>query len=1129
MFAGNYLGYPQALNAVEGRSISSLSADSYTCISHYLCPMMSSRPMPFFPLTVLAGLALVFFSCKKDAVSPGGPMEASIQLEELPSSATGITFANTIQEEGMINIFTWHFLYNGAGVAAGDINNDGLPDLYFAGNMVPDKLYLNKGNFQFEDITANAGISTQVWSSGVTMADVNADGLLDIYVSKNSPTGIPDNNRNKLYINQGHNLFREQAAQYGLDDIGFSTQATFFDVDQDGDLDMLQVNQPFDEFARLVNKPDVVARYPYTDRLYTNQNGKFVSDSLPVWDMYYGLGVVLGDFDLNGWTDAYVCNDYHHRDRLFMNTNGRLSDDIQNRTGHISFYSMGCDAGDINEDGWSDLFTLDMAFEDYYKSKTNMGSMDPDRFWGLVNEGQHYQYMQNALQVNMGNGYFSEEAQIAGISKTDWSYSTLFADLDLDADQDILITNGVLRDLQNNDFNKMVKDRYKGMVGPDNFREILKSLPSNPVPNIIYANDGGMTFTKLPPEAGFKTPGFSHGMIYSDLDGDGKLDVVINNMNATASVYKNTSTTNGHYLKVSLKGPGQNLQGLGCSVVVYTGDKKQIQTMQTSRGYFSAVEAQLYFGLGTATGADSIKVFWKHDEMTVLKQVKGDRLLTVDYAKEKKIPFRPDPVPGFAVTDLELITGPFWEKNYNDYKDQVLLPYKLSQNGPHISTGDVNGDGRTDFFIGGIMEINEGDAFKSLASPALEKDKEAESQESAIIDVDGDGDMDLVVVSGSNEFPDNSPLLAVRLYLNDGKGNLSRAGTSQMPDIRVNGQCIEAFDADGDKDLDLFIGGRLVSGRYGMPGASRLLINNQGKFADRTEVLAPFFDTLGMVTDAVSDDIDRDGDIDLLVVGEWMAPTWLINDGKGSMTKKPIEDPGSGLWWTVEKGDFDQDGDQDFLLGNLGWNNKFGGSRGTKLELYANDMDQNGDFDVVLANNKGDHVRPVRGRECSSQEVPYILNKFPTYDSFARAELTDIYPATTLAKSEHRKLSTMSSVYLKNNGDGTFEVTPLPLMCQAGPVKSFYVDDINRDGHLDFLYAGNHLPTEVETARYDGLYPGVALGDGKGGFVCYPLFEQGKLFVEDNRDIQKITLASGQQVYLFANNNGPMRAISFGK
>ncbi|HEY3387373.1 MAG TPA: VCBS repeat-containing protein, partial [Saprospiraceae bacterium] len=490
-------------------------------------------------LLLIMILGLVVCACKKEDQASGivEPVTASIKLQSLPGSETGITFMNEIKEEGKINIFTWHFLYNGAGVAAGDINNDGLPDLYFAGNMVPDRLYLNKGNFKFEDITANSGISTQIWSSGVTMADVNADGLLDIYVCKNSPTGIPDNNRNKLYINQGKNLFREQAAQYGIDDTGFGVQSTFFDADHDGDLDMYLVNQPFDEFASMVNRPEVVAGYPKTDRFLFFENGKFVDKTatLGMQNARYGLNVAIADFDMNGWTDLYICNDYHHADHLYMNDQGKFTDALHLRTGHLSFYSMGADVGDVNMDGWPDIFTLDMAFEEHFKSKTNMGSMDPARFWGLVSDGQHYQYMQNALQVNMGNGYFSEQAQVAGISKSDWSYSTLFADLDLDADQDILITNGILRDLQNNDFNAAVKERYKMMVGPDNYLDVLKILPSNPVPNIIFNNDGNMQFTKLGPEAGFDTPGFSHGMVYTDLDGDGKLDVVINNMNAPAS------------------------------------------------------------------------------------------------------------------------------------------------------------------------------------------------------------------------------------------------------------------------------------------------------------------------------------------------------------------------------------------------------------------------------------------------------------------------------------------------------------------------------------------------------------------------------------------------------------------
>lgn len=1099
---------------------------------------MNRRIIPFknICLLILSIAILTIPSCKNEpSVGSNGATSATIQLESLPATETGINFRNQVNEEGRVNIFTWHFIYDGAGVAAGDINNDGLPDLYFAGNMVPDKLYLNKGNFKFEDITANSGISPQIWSSGVTMVDVNADGLLDIYVCKNSPTAVPDNNRNKLYINQGKNLFREQAAQYGIDNIGFGIQSTFFDADQDGDLDMYLVNQPFDEFSRLVNKPEAVAQYPMTDRFFMFENGKYVDKTSPqgLLDSRYGLSVALGDFDLNGWTDMYVCNDYHHADFMYMNDQGKFKDEIQSRTGHISFYSMGSDAGDINSDGWTDLITLDMAFEDNYKSKTNMGAMDPDRFHGLVDEGQYYQYIQNALQVNMGHGYFSEIGELAGVSRSDWSYASLFADIDIDGDQDILVTNGVLRDLQDNDFNARIKEMYQGMVGPSNYLEVLDILPSNPVRNIIYSNDGNMQFTKLPPSNGFNDPGFSQGMAYVDLDGDGLLDVVINNMNAEASIYKNTSTTNGHYLKIKLKGEGQNVNGLGTSVVVYFAGKKQIQTMQTSRGYFSSVEPELYFGLGNITEVDSIKVYWNHKAMSVLKNIKVDKTLTIDFEKEKKIPFAIDNLPGINFKEENLCDFVHQETDFNDFASQVLLPYKLSQNGPFISVGDLNADSREDFFIGGaagqegsLFFQNASGQFEKSNQPALESDKNAEDMESVIIDTDGDGDQDLIVTSGSNEFTDRDPSLKVRLYLNDGKGNLTRAGTKAMPDLLVNGQCLEAFDADGDKDLDLFIGGRQVSGQYAAPANSRLLINQTGSYSDRTKTQASFLDQFGMITDAISDDIDKDGDLDLLVVGEWMKPTLLLNDGKGSFSEKEIPSAASGLWWTIEKGDFDGDGDSDFILGNLGWNNKFGGSKGTKLEVYSGDLDHNGDNDVILAMTRRDILVPVRGRDRSAQEIPFIKTKYPTYESFAKAKLTDIYPDEMLKRGVHQQVSSMSSAYLRNNGDGTFSSGDLPSACQAGPVKAFYVGDINGDTHLDFIYAGNHLPTEIETARYDGLYPGVCLGDGKGNFTCNTALMDGKLPIEDARDIQRIKLADGRQVYLIGNNNGGMRACS---
>ena len=1088
-------------------------------------------------LKAIGVISFLFAGCKPSTdTGPGNPAQektSTIQLKSLPSSETGITFSNTIQDEGRVNIFTWHFIYNGAGVAAGDINNDGLPDLYFTGNQVPDKLYLNKGAFKFEDITSNAGIGTQIWSSGVTMADVNADGLLDIYVCKNSPTGNPDLNRNKLYINQGKNVFREQAKEYGVDDIGFSTQATFFDADQDGDLDMYLVNQPFDEFSRLVNKPEIVATYPQTDRFFFFENGKFTDriEALGMKNARYGLNVTIGDYDLNGWTDLYVCNDYHHGDHLYLNFNGTFKESIHTHTGHTSFYSMGSDVGDVNADGWPDLFMLDMAYEEHYRSKTNMGSMDPDWFWSLVAEGYHYQYMQNALQVNCGNGYFTEMAQIAGIAKSDWSFSTLLADLDLDADQDILITNGVLRDMRNNDFNKMVKDKYKGMVGPDNYLDVLQHLPSTPIPNIMYSNDGNMRFTRLPEKAGFDTPGFSHGMAYTDLNGDGLLDIVINNENAPASIYQNVSETEGHYLTIRLEGPGQNKHGLGCSVIVYTGDKKQINTMQTTRGYFSSVEPLLQYGLGPADHVDSIKIFWDHKSMTVLHHVKADQLLHIRYAKEKKVPFRPDPTPGIQAKKVDAGNFVHQETPFDDYRQQVLIPYKLSQNGPFISSGDVNGDKLEDFYISGaagyagaLFLQNGNGTFSSQPQPAFESDKASEDMESALVDVDGDSDLDLIVVSGSNEFPEGAAALHPRLYLNDGAGHFAKAGKGAIPDEAINGQSIELFDADGDKDMDAFLGGRMIGGEYAVSANSKLWFNQSGRFTDRTKDTAPFLEKLGMVTDAIADDVDKDGDMDLMVVGEWMTPVVLVNDGKGTFTYQPIEAAGTGLWWTIEKGDFDKDGDSDFLLGNLGWNNKFGGSRGTKLEVYANDFDQSGDYDVVLANVKNDKLLPVRGRECTSQEMPFILDKFPTYESYAKAQLQDIYSPEQLSASVHKKLTTMSSMYLRNDGQGKWNVSELPLPCQAGPIKACEMDDIDGDGYLDFIYAGNHFPTEVETARYDGLYPGVCLGDGKGNFRCKTIFFEGQLQVLDIRDIRKIRLQGNRVLYVLGVNDGPMQA-----
>jgi hypothetical protein len=475
------------------------------------------------------------------------------------------------------------------------------------------------------------------------------------------------------------------------------------------------------------------------------------------------------------------------------------------------------------------------------------------------------------------------------------------------------------------------------------------------------------------------------------------------------------------------------------------------------------------------------------------------------------------------------------EKPYDDYREEVLLPYKLSQNGPFISVGDINGDQLEDYFIGGaagfagaIYFQNENESFTKSTQSALEADKAAEDMESVLTDVDGDGDNDLMVVSGSNEFQDTDPMLLPRIYINDGKGILEKVGKGRMPEEKINAQCMELFDADGDNDKDLFIGGRLVSGEYAVPASSALWINQGGRFIDNTTLRASFLKNFGMVTDAIADDVDKDGDLDLIVVGEWMTPVLLTNDGQGKFTYGAIDAAGTGLWWTIEKGDFDKDGDNDFVLGNLGWNNKFSGSKETKLEVYSADFDHSGDYDVVLANTKQGQELPVRGRECTSQEMPFILDKFQSYEAYARAQITDIYTPEQLKKSVHHELTTLTSIYLQNDGGGKFTSHNLPLMCQSGVIKAFFADDFNNDGNLDFMYAGNHFPTEVETARYDGLYPGVAVGDGKGNFECKTIFMNGTLAVLDVRDLQKVKTANGN-VYLIGVNNGALSGINFSK
>jgi hypothetical protein len=844
-------------------------------------------------------------------------------------------------------------------------------------------------------------------------------------------------------------------------------------------------------------------------------------------DDRYGLGISLGDYDGNGWTDLYVCNDYSHADFLYMNSGGRFTDELRERTGHISFYSMGSDAGDINNDGWEDVFVLDMAFEDHYRAKTNMESMQPELFWSLVDEGHHFPFAQNTLQLNRGDGYFSEIGQLAGVSKTDWSWAALLADLNQDGLRDLIVTNGILRDMKNNDFSQWAQQKYQGRIGPTNYLEVLSHLPSNPVPNKLYQNRGGLRFDDITEGSAFQDAGFSHGLAYADFDGDGALDLVINNMNAPASLYRNISPRRGNQLTIRLEGFGSNINGLGTPVQVFSGGTVQAGTMQTTRGYYSASVPELHFGLGNAANADSVIIYWNARAMTVLKDVKANQTLHVSFSGETKIPFRARHSNNIQLDTAQKLPFVHIEQDYDDYAAQVLLPYKLSQNGPFLSCGDVNGDGLGDIYIGGaagqegaVLLQSASGKFLTMPQPAFGEDKKYEDQESQLADFDGDGDLDLYVVSGSNEIPEGSELLSDRLYINDGSGTFVRAMQSIPDNLRINGQSVSAADFDGDGDVDLFIGGRLRSGQYMLPGHSVLLQNEKGVFMD-ISARVPGIASLGMVTDSESIDIDLDGDQDIVVVGEWMAPTILINDGD-TFSIRTLSDPGIGIWWTVGSGDFDGDGDPDLILGNLGWNQKFGG-RNPKLSVYAADFDQNGDHDVVLAKQVGDTELPYRGRECSSEEMPFIAAKFPSYDAFANAELRDILGSDQLDQSVHLKIKTLSSVVLRNDGNLQFTSLELPVEAQSGVVKAVWIEDLNQDGHLDFVYVGNHFPAEVETARYDGLLHGICFGDGQCGFKARILSSDQAPFTGDYRDICVVQTQNQPQLIL-ARNNGSFMA-----
>ena len=1083
-------------------------------------------------IVIILGITTVF-SCQDEPQRNLFPEDLIGGLELLKPENTGITFSNTIKESTYFNHYYYSQIYVGSGVAIGDINNDGLADVFFGGNQVADRLYLNKGNFQFEDITKKSkAAKNSGWTWGVTMADVNADGYLDIYVSRNGNSANPEERRNQLYINNQDLTFTESAQKYGLADYGFSTQAVFFDMDNDGDLDMYQVNQVADKKLLLINKiPQDQFKF-FRDRLYRNDNGKYKDVSADVGistDVSYGLSVNATDFNNDGWMDLYIANDYAEPDFMYYNNgDGTFRNVINEELKHITQLSMGSDTGDINNDGLLDLITTDMTPEDHYRSKTNMASMSTEAFNTLVKAGAHRQYMANTLQINTGLGSFSDIANMAGISFTDWSWASLLVDLDNDGWKDILVSNGIKKDVDNNDYRAKVQNLGKDATVDDLF-QLSKDTPSQAISNYVFRNKGNMEFEKVAEEWGFDTPSFSNGMAYGDLDNDGDLDVITNNIDAPAFVYENKAT--GNFLKIDLEGSDKNTFGIGAKAIIYHNGKMQMAENTVTRGFISSVEHNLFFGLGKDTEVEKVEVFWPNGNVNTFENVQANRKIVARFSESKKSLKNVEQAKTLITKINQRDIGIDYthvENEFDDFEEEILLPHKLSQNGPFSVVKDVNGDGLDDIFVGGAanqsgvlyLQNANGQFIKSESQP-WSNDKASEDMGCLFIDVDGDNDFDLYVASGGNEFKTGNQLLKDRLYLNNGEGKFVK-NESALPSIAESSQCVKASDVDNDGDLDLFVGTRLIARQYTYPATSYLLINENGNFKKAKEETVAALTNIGMVTDAVFTDIDTDGDEDLIIVGEWMEIKVLTN------TNGTFEDESEnyglngtrGMWWSITAGDLDGDGDDDYVIGNLGKNNKFKATEEHPFKVYTNDFDNNGTNDVVLAKFYKDDYVPLRGRECTSQQMPYVSDKFKDYHSFASSKLIDILPEDKVDDAVIYEIKSFESIILIND-NGDLIKQALPNEAQISPIKSILIFDIDKDGHQDIVTVGNHYGVEVETQRYDAGFGTVLLGDGENNFSFMSPKKSGFYVPFDSRDLKRLTIKDKDVILVTNNNDAP--------
>ncbi|AXG72422.1 repeat domain in Vibrio, Colwellia, Bradyrhizobium and Shewanella [Kordia sp. SMS9] len=1063
-------------------------------------------------------------------------VENKLLFTKLDAQQTNITFNNALVETDSLNYFTYTSIYMGGGISVGDINNDGLSDLFFTGNQVENKLYLNKGDLQFEDIAVQSNLQgDDRWYTGTTMVDINNDGYLDIYCSV---AGKKGNKKNQLFINNQNNTFTEAAEKYGLADEGNSIQATFFDYDNDGDVDMYLANYPIahPSTSNMVykNRMENVNTIE-SDKLYRNDGETFtdVSEAAGVQNYSFSIGIAAADLNNDGWLDIYVSNDYSIPDFMYINNqDGTFTEVIKEATNQTAFYGMGVDIADINNDGFLDIFQADMDADNNRRQKANMASMNPRLFYETVLYGFHYQYMHNCLQLNSGfmeNGVpkFANISRLTGTSSTDWSWAPLFADFDNDSHKDLFVSNGTRKEINNKDFFKKIgKKEY------DELSLVEKSaqIPSEKIDNFMFKNLGGLEFKKANQDWGIAHKGFSNGAVYADLDNDGDLEIILNNIDEEAVIFKNNASNN--YLKIQLQGTEKNKHGLGSRVTIYVDGKQQVQELTLTRGFQSSVAPELHFGLNKATQIDSLKVIWNDGNSYTQKNIKTNQTLVLNHTTTvtSSVHIERSRNEHLFTTNTPLSkTIKHFENDHDDFATQVLLPHKMSTLGPATATADVNNDGLEDIFLGGsfgltsTLYLQTTAGFKPQKRADFDADKISEDVGALFFDPDQDGDQDLYVVSGGYEFANNSNFLKDRLYINDGKGNFQK-NENALPDTKISGSRAYTLDYNKDGKQDILVLGRQTPGKYPFPTSSYLLENKSSKdavqFEDNTKKVSPSLEGIGMATSAIITDFNNDSWEDILLVGEWM-PITILQNNQGvfeNITETMNLQETTGWWWSIQQGDFDNDGDLDYLIGNNGLNYKYKATEDETFDIYVEDFDKNQKEDIVLSYYDDGEQYPVRGRQCSSQQVPGIKQKFKNYDEYATATLIDVYGKKNLENALHYQIKSFASIYLENTENG-FKIHELPIEVQFSSINQILVDDYDNDGNLDALVAGNLYNSEVETPRNDASYGAFLKGDGNGNFQAIPVTQSGFYTSGDVKDLQQITIGNASYILSIKNND----------